>query len=103
VLERDSHVCLLRKAQYGLKQAPKVWYSRIYAYLLQKRFEKSETDLNLYYIIRGEDMLIFILYVDGLFITGGEHLIAKCKMSLASEFGMIDIGLMHYFLGMEVW
>jgi hypothetical protein len=66
-------------------------------------FKKSEANPNLYYIIRGDDTLILILYVDDLFITGGEHLIADCKRGLASEFEMKDIGLMHYFLGMEVW
>jgi hypothetical protein len=64
-------------------------------------FEKSEADLNLYYIVKGEDTLILILYVDDLFITGGEELIFDCKRDLASEFEMKDIGLMHYFLGME--
>jgi hypothetical protein len=103
VCERESHVCLLRKALYGLKQAPRAWYSRIDSYLLQMGFEKSDVDPNLYYIIRGEDTLILILYVDDLFITGAEHLIAECKRGLASEFEMSDIGLMHYFLGMEVW
>jgi hypothetical protein len=55
-------------------------------------FEKSEADPNLYYIIQGEDTLIRILYVDDLFITGGEHLIADFKRELASEFEMKDIG-----------
>jgi hypothetical protein len=103
VMERDSHVCFLRKALYGLKQAPRAWYSRIDAYLLQMGFEKSEADPNLYYIIRGEDTLILILYVDDLFIIGADLLIADCKLGLASEFDMTYIGLMHYFLGMEVW
>jgi hypothetical protein len=102
VLGRESHVCLLKKALYGLKQAPQAWYSRIDSYLLQMGFEKSEVDPNLYYIIRGEDTLILILYVDDLFITGGEHLIVDCKRGLASEFEMKDIGMMHYFLGMKV-
>jgi hypothetical protein len=66
-------------------------------------FEKSDVDPSLYYIIRGEDMLILILYVDDLFITGAEDLIAECKLGRSSEFEMSDIRLMHYFLGMEVW
>jgi hypothetical protein len=96
-------MCLLRKALYGLKQAPRAWYSCIDTYLLQMGFEKSDVDPNLYYIIRGEDTLILILYVDDMFITGAKDLIVKCKMGLASKFEMSDIGLMHYFLGMEVW
>jgi hypothetical protein len=103
VSERETHVCLFRKALYGLKQAPRAWYSHIDTYLLQMGFEKSDVDPNLYYIIRGEDTLILILYVDNLFITGAEDLIVECKLGLASEFEMSDIGLMHYFLGMEVW
>jgi hypothetical protein len=100
---REFHVCRLKKALYGLKQAPRVWYSRIDAYLQQLRFKKSEANPNLYFIVVGEDPLILLLYVDDLFITGAERLISSCKESLASEFEMTDIGLMHYFLGLEVW
>ena len=66
-------------------------------------FTKSEVNPNLYLIQVGEDPLILVLYVDDLFITGAEKLIASCKRDLASEFKMKDIGLMHYFLGLEVW
>jgi hypothetical protein len=83
VSDRETHMCLLRKALYGLKQAPRAWYSRIDTYLLQMGFEKSDADPNLYFIIRGEDTLILILYVDDLFITGAEDLIAECKLGLA--------------------
>jgi hypothetical protein len=103
VSDRENHVCLLRKALYGLKQAPGAWYLWIDTYFLHMGFEKSDDDPNLYFIISGEDTLILILYVDDLFITGAEDLIAECKVGLASEFEMSDIGLMHYFLGMEVW
>ena len=100
---RESHVCRLKKALYGLKQAPRAWYSRIDTYLHQLGFEKSEADSNLYYILVGDDPLILVLYVDDLFLTGSEKLIKGCKLDLASEFEMKDLGLMHYFLGMEVW
>ncbi|XP_059067522.1 uncharacterized mitochondrial protein AtMg00810-like [Cryptomeria japonica] len=34
---------------------------------------------------------------------GEDHLIIKCKQELASEFDMKDLGLLHYFLSLEVW
>ena len=71
---------------YVLKQAPRAWYSRIDAYLLSIGFQKSEANPNLYYIMVGGVPLILLLYVDELFITGEEHLIAACKRDLASEF-----------------
>jgi hypothetical protein len=100
---RDSHVCRLKRALYGLKQAPRAWYSRIDNYLQGMGFTKSEADSNLYYIIVGGEPLILVLYVDDLFLTGSEKLIAECKRDLASEYEMKDLGLMHYFLGLEVW
>jgi hypothetical protein len=44
-----------------------------------------------------------VLYVDDLFLTGSQRLIAECKRDLVSEFYMKDLGLMHYFLGLDVW
>jgi hypothetical protein len=41
--------------------------------------------------------------VDDLFLMGAEKLIEWCKQQLASEFEMKDLGLIHYFLGLEVW
>eukprot|EP00253_Pinus_taeda_P017988 PITA_17988 len=66
-------------------------------------FTKSEADPNLYYIVIGEEPLILVLDVDDLIITGVERLIEHCKRDLATEFEMKDIGLMRYFLGLEVW
>ena len=103
IYERDSHVCKLKKALYGLKHSSRAWYSRIDSYLLLIGFRKSEVDLNLYYIVVGGVPLILLLYVDDLFITKGEHLIDACKKDLASESKMTGLGLMHYYLGMEVW
>ena len=44
-----------------------------------------------------------LLYVDDLFLTSDEKLILDCKRKLAAEFEMKDLGMMHYFLGLEVW
>ena len=60
-------------------------------------------DPNLYYIVVGGVLLILLLYLNDLFITGGEHLIDACKKDLASKFEMTDLGSIHYYLGIEVW
>eukprot|EP00253_Pinus_taeda_P010512 PITA_10512 len=65
-------------------------------------FTKSDANPNLYYIVVGDDSLILVLYVGDLFISGAKILISGCKEDLAMEFEM-DIALMHYFLGLEVW
>ena len=38
-----------------------------------------------------------------IYLLQEERLIEHYKRVLASEFEMTDIGLMHYFLGLEVW
>eukprot|EP00253_Pinus_taeda_P011386 PITA_11386 len=47
--------------------------------------------------------LIIVLYFDDLILIGDDQLIKSCKEDLAREFEMKDMGLMHYFLGMELW
>ena len=100
--DQESHVCRLKKSLYGLKQAPRTWYERIDSYLMKLGFTRSEADPNLYFKVEDDKPLILALYVDHLFLTGADPLILRCKRELASEFEMKDLGLMHYFLGMEV-
>ena len=97
-----THVCKLKKALYGLKQAPRVWYARIDGYLHSLGFSKSTADSNLYFKVVHNHHLILVLYVDDLFLTREEQLIAQCKWEITFEFEMKDLGLMHYFLGLEV-
>ena len=43
-----------------------------------------------------------LLYVDDMFLTGEDNPIIKCKKKLVVGFEMKDLGMMHYFLGLEV-
>ncbi|KAJ8751833.1 hypothetical protein K2173_026028 [Erythroxylum novogranatense] len=99
----EDKVYLLRKALYGLKQAPRAWYSRIDDYLISLGFEKSLSELTLYVKHDSIDILIISLYVDDLLITGSNSdWVNKFKLEMKTVFEMTDIGLMTYFLGMEV-
>jgi hypothetical protein len=103
VHSRDTHVCRLKKSLYGLKQAPRSWYARIDSYLVRLGFSKSHADPNIYYKVVNNAPVILLLYVDDLFLTGAESLITQCKKELDSEFNMKYLGLMHDYLGLEVW
>jgi hypothetical protein len=86
-----------------LKQARRTWYGRIDSFLQSLGFSKSIADPNLYIKVVKNHHVILVLYVDDLFLTGEEHLIAQTKREISIEFEMKDVGLMHYFLGLEVW
>jgi hypothetical protein len=103
VEDKKTHVCKLKKALYGLKQANRAWYGRIDSFLTSLGFTKSKVDSNLYFKVMNDEPFILLLYVDDLFLTREEKLITNCKKKIIAEFEMKDLGLMHYFLGLEVW
>ena len=53
-------------------------------------FTKSEANPNLYYIFVEIDLLILVLYVDDLFLTSAEQLIARSKVDMPVEIEMKD-------------
>ena len=46
---------------------------------------------------------MLLLYVDDLFLTRDNKLIKYARKRISTDFEMKDLGMMHYFLGMEVW
>ena len=73
--DMETHVCKLKKAMYGLKQARKTWYGRIDSFLSNLGFTKSKVDSNLYYKVEDGNPMMLLLYVDDLFVTGMDGLI----------------------------
>ena len=99
---QEDKVYLLKKALYGLKQAPRAWYSRIDEHLHNLGFVKSLSEATLY--VKGTDanLIIVSVYVDDLLVIGSdEKLIKQFKVEI-EVFEMTDLGLMSYFMGMEV-
>jgi hypothetical protein len=101
--DMKTHVYKLKKALYGLKQVPRAWYGRIDTFLMNLGFTKSKFDSNLYFKVMNDELVILLLYVDDSFLSGEEKVITDCKKKLVAEFEMKDLGLMYYFLGLEVW
>ena len=78
--EKESHVCKLKKDMYGLKHAPHAWYENIVGYLMSLGFNKIIVDPNLYYNIVGDECLILVLYVDGIFLTVQKALLLNASV-----------------------
>jgi hypothetical protein len=93
----------MKKALYGLKQVSMAWYAQIDSYLTRLGFSKSYADLYPYYKVVNDALVISLLYVDDLFLTHAKPLIIQCKRELALKFDMKDLGLIHYYLGLELW
>ncbi|CAL8095197.1 unnamed protein product [Prunus armeniaca] len=101
---KEKQVYRLKKALYRLKQAPRAWYSRIEAYFAREGFQKCPYEHTLF-TKSGEEgkILIVCLYVDDLIYTSNDvAMFNDFKKSMMHEFDMSDLGLMHYFLGIEV-
>ena len=79
------------------------WYDRMDNLLMALGFTESKADSNLYFKVEGGRPVTLLLYVDDLFLTREDKLIIDAKGRLATEFEMKDLGMMHYFLGMEMW
>ncbi|PKU87059.1 putative mitochondrial protein [Dendrobium catenatum] len=98
-----NRVCQLRKAIYGLRQAPRQWYTTFTAYLLQLGFTHSQADPSLLLLHRDRIQIYLLVYVDDILITGNDTkaLIALINQ-LKSRFTMKDLGTAHQFLGIKI-
>jgi hypothetical protein len=98
----ENLVCQLNRALYGLRQSPRMWYEWINTFLFSLGMTRSTCDHNMYYIGDGINKIILMLYVDDLFITGGDHTtITWLKSELHRQFDMTDLGPVTGYLGVE--
>ena len=99
----EKKVLKLKKALYGLKQAPRAWNTRIDTYFKENGFEQCPYEHALYVKKNGRNVLLVTLYVDDLIFLGSDaQVIEEFKSTMTREFEMTDLGLMRFFLGLEV-
>jgi hypothetical protein len=101
---KNKHkVLCLRKALYGLCQAPRAWNQKLDASLLGLGFTWCVDEHGMYIRGNGIGRLIMGIYVDDLIITEGDAgAVNKFKAQMMSTFRMSDLGLLSYYLGLEV-
>ncbi|GJU50602.1 zinc finger, CCHC-type containing protein [Tanacetum coccineum] len=98
-----NKVYKLSKALYGLKQAPRAWNACLDKYLKSLGFVRCAQEYSVYTKKKDDDVLIIGVYVDDLIVTGSCHKsIQDFKRDMKAKFEMSDLGLLSYYLGIEV-
>jgi transposase InsO family protein len=99
----DNKVCKLKKAIYGLKNAPIEWYRKFNKFMIAEKYKKLETDNCLYIKKINEEILYVSIYVDDILVMGStENEIENLKVKLKENFKMKDLGLLSYYLGINI-
>ncbi len=100
----EDWVCRLYKALYGLKQASRAWYQRIDEFFIKLGLKRTHGDANCYVSSQGTLVAIVIVYVDDLIFTGSwTDRVRSIMHSLETNFEISDLGLLHFFLGFEIY
>jgi hypothetical protein len=103
VAGQEGNVLRLRKALYGLRQAPRAWNSKLNDTLKKMDFVQSEHEHAMYRRSHGNDILLVGVYVDDLVITGSSlAAVEEFKKEMKRVFLMSDLGLLSFYLGIEV-
>nr|GEX39448.1 zinc finger, CCHC-type [Tanacetum cinerariifolium] len=97
------NVYKLTKALYGLRQAPRAWNMKLDQTLKSLDFKKCNLEQAVYTKRSKTFTLIVGVYVDDLIITGTPRKELKVfKSQMEEKFEMSDLGLLAYYLGIEV-
>ena len=100
---QEGKVLRLHKALYGLRQAPRAWNAKLDSTLKTMGFEQSPHEAAVYRRGKGANALLVGVYVDDLVITGiKEAEVATFKDEMKAAFQMSDLGLLSFYLGIEV-
>ncbi|GJY11166.1 putative ribonuclease H-like domain-containing protein [Tanacetum coccineum] len=93
----------LKKALYGLHQAPKAWYETLSTYLLDNIFQRGKIDNTLFIKRHKGDILLVQVYMDDIIFgsTKKELCIAFEKL-MHEKVQMSSMGELTFFLGLQV-
>lgn len=83
----------LRKSLYGLKQTPRLWFSKLSTTLVDLEYVQSKSDYNLFTKTTPDALTLVLVYVDDLLIAGNSASeIDTLKLMLSTTFHMKDLG-----------
>ncbi|GKE25606.1 retrovirus-related pol polyprotein from transposon TNT 1-94, partial [Tanacetum coccineum] len=68
-----GQACRLKKSLYGIRQAPRCWFSKLSSAKIKYGFVQYHSDYSLFTLKRNTMQLNVLVYVDDLVISGNDH------------------------------
>ena len=98
-----NHVFKLKKALYGLEQAPQPWYERLTKFFLENSYKRWGVDRTLFIKQLNPWILVVQIYVDDIVFgsTSSDH-VQEFMSQMKREFEMNMVGELIFFLGLQV-
>jgi len=86
-----------------LKQSPRAWFGKFSQAIEKFGMTKSKSDHFVFYEQSKAGIILLVVYVNDIVITGSDITgISSLKSFLHPQFHTKDLGMLKYFLGVEV-
>ncbi|GJY08634.1 retrovirus-related pol polyprotein from transposon TNT 1-94 [Tanacetum coccineum] len=101
--EKLDHVYKLKKALFGLKQAPKAWYDRLKGFLIKHKYNMGMVDNTLFTKKKSSNLIIVQIYVDDIiFGSTCQDMCDEFSKIMHDEFEMSMMGELNFFLRLQI-
>ena len=99
----EDLVWKLKKAVYGLKQSPNLWYNLVKTRLAERGLEAIENEHCIHTITEKDDKVIILHHVDDFLLIGPKgNLFDKARHILKTAFKTKDLGYATRFLNIKI-
>ena len=103
VAGKENHVYKLKKAMYGLKNAPKAYSDHFMSVLRALGFQQSTRDSCLWSLKQGKYFVHYLFHVDDILCVSNHDVLRDiCFSKLKSKLRIRDEGPVSKFLGIEI-
>lgn len=97
--EAHGYLCLLKKALYRLKQAPRAWFSKLSYVLLSFDSKDSKAYPSLFMFKSIIVHILVLVYINDILITDNDNTTCQTLINhLDDLFALKDLGNLSYFL-----